>query len=407
MGQAELQKRRASVMLPPTDPSLAEQQKSSMANPPAANVSSAKPFWLATVCTHRDEFAEVALVFFLEEDTCYYQIAYAMQSPQFCCLSPLVPAPSVSSKKRKVGHRTFQKPSPVWDHQFTPNFLENISHEDAPVTTPEDLYVLPYLCLMEADLVTSHADMMSWTEFTKHLPKGRQPPTSETEARPWSSASLSAAQSDASQPAWLQDYVQRRAQDRMSPGVPSADDQSAMHAMGGPPDQSSVIQDLVDTGVSGTEEDDLLADCWAAVSAKRHEWHSQATGVVSDFKTSLLGGAWTQQHRQKPYDAVRSSARTQASKDWCGKYGLNLSSRYELDVFGDRLCAVFTTEWCRRMQYLFDLYLAAGSDDYRYTDVDLGEYVESAAFSECFEALQGRALVRGLEIRGITPRGPV
>ena len=67
--------------------------------------------------------------------------------------------------------------------------------------------------------------------------------------------------------------------------VPQVRSAWKLYAVGGQLDNSSGMQAQAETGVSGTEGDDLLAECWAAVSAKRDDWHSQAMGVGSDFKT--------------------------------------------------------------------------------------------------------------------------
>eukprot|EP00974_Lingulodinium_polyedra_P063539 6134812-Lingulodinium_polyedra.AAC.1 len=58
---------------------------------------------------------------------------------------------------------------------------------------------------------------------------------------------------------------------------------------------------------------------------KRAELAMSAPAIVSDFSVVLLGGKWTQQHRQRPYDYVMGKASGSTVESWCVQWGFQKS----------------------------------------------------------------------------------
>ena len=152
--------------------------------------------------------------------------------------------------------------------------------------------------------------------------------------------------------------------------------------------------------------DDVLS-CWAELQQERDVWKDRQLAEVRDFKMVILGGAWTKMSLGRDYDAVRIAASHASASRWCRLYGLQLSARYDLELYGRELAGLLAHAWGLRMQFYYDLFCNSDDDPFVYDDSVHATYVESAEVVEAVQAVGGQASARLEQIRAIRPSAPV
>lgn len=113
----------------------------------------------------------------------------------------------------------------------------------------------------------------------------------------------------------------------------------------------------------------------------------------------------TAQYRHVAFDSVRARVKTKDAKDWCHRYGLQDSATFAFALYDDALASTLALEWCRRMQWYFDRYIAKGVKSVSYTQEDHQSYTEGETFLEVVSLLHdaGAAFNRAAQIRKIRP----
>ncbi len=106
-------------------------------------------------------------------------------------------------------------------------------------------------------------------------------------------------------------------------------------------------------------EEEHVAQVFEELEAKRDQWAQVLDKGRDDFKTSLLGGAWTAAHKGVVCDTVKASASGAMARSWCQQYGLPKTISFSLQKHGEQAAGALGNLWCRRMQALFDVYLAS------------------------------------------------
>ena len=96
---------------------------------------------------------------------------------------------------------------------------------------------------------------------------------------------------------WLRERVEGSAHRSKSGGSSSA---------GQPDDKSDAYQ----------SQEEAIEKAWQELFVKRAE-HAKVAGSNGDFVTKILGGAWTQVHKHKAFDAVVAVARGGVANSWC------------------------------------------------------------------------------------------
>ena len=151
------------------------------------------------------------------------------------------------------------------------------------------------------------------------------------------------------------------------------------------------------------EEEDAT---WEALQRLRNQWRDQIEPQAEHFVLSLRGGVWTQQHRGTEADCVSVSARRGVVWSWCERYNLPKMARFTLQ-YSTPIANALASEWSKRMQHFFDIYLRANDADFMYSEEDLQSYILTAEWQETVNSLQDRkALARAHGINGILPVNP-
>ena len=71
---------------------------------------------------------------------------------------------------------------------------------------------------------------------------------------------------------------------------------------------------------------------------------------------------------------------------------------------GDHNASILAREWCRRLQYFWDLHRNSGDAHYVFTKEGIAAYRPLPEFSTALGALGGRALDRAHELARLVPR---
>ena len=68
-------------------------------------------------------------------------------------------------------------------------------------------------------------------------------------------------------------------------------------------------------------------------------------------------------------------------REWCRRFGLPQSLSLTLDSISPEIAHVIVYEWCRKMQYFYDLFTTAeDSHAFRYSEHQISEYAPSDAW---------------------------
>ena len=78
----------------------------------------------------------------------------------------------------------------------------------------------------------------------------------------------------------------------------------------------------------------------------------------SDLEVGVLCGTWTMQSKGVPCDASKGQAKSHDCKEWCTQHGLTMSLSVYHKACGETMAHVLCQEWCRKMQYLYDVHLS-------------------------------------------------
>ena len=107
-----------------------------------------------------------------------------------------------------------------------------------------------------------------------------------------------------------------------------------------------------------------------------------------------------------PYDSFLGSAKGSGPKEWCRRYNLPLTNRYDVELYGEADANLFATTWCKAMQYYYDLYVEANMEVYVYTDNDFQGWTEPQEFTDLVARASGRKLQRAEGLRQLKPSSP-
>ena len=74
------------------------------------------------------------------------------------------------------------------------------------------------------------------------------------------------------------------------------------------------------------------------------------------------------------------------------------SAQYDAQKYGDHNASVLACEWCRRLQYFWNLYWKSADPHHVFTGEEIAAYRPLPEFAEVLAGLQGRALQRAREL---------
>lgn len=153
--------------------------------------------------------------------------------------------------------------------------------------------------------------------------------------------------------------------------------------------------------------EDALSGVWLELDQKRQQWAVETADLGDDFTSVLRGGPWTQSHLGMATDRCSAQAKSGTPSRWCEMYGLNKIASFSFSVYGEVGAAILSAEWCKRMQFYYDIWLN-GAGDHVYGPVDKAAYKPSSKWLRFKAALpsHGKARERADAIEALFPSGP-
>lgn len=151
--------------------------------------------------------------------------------------------------------------------------------------------------------------------------------------------------------------------------------------------------------------DDVIAEAWAALEAKRRAWSMEEQLQGEDFTTKILGGKWTRKHKGKAFDAIKSVAGRGAPSLWCRQYSLNVEASFSFAKYGEAAGSTLALQWCKVMQYYYNIFKRHNDSAYEYSEADCASLEEDADWAEFVRAAGAGSVVaiRAETIRALRP----
>ena len=86
-------------------------------------------------------------------------------------------------------------------------------------------------------------------------------------------------------------------------------------------------------------------------------------------------------------------------------YGLNQSSSFDLEIYGETDAVTLAVAWCDRMDYFYELWLGS-RQGYVFTQSDIDAYEEGQGFKDVAATCGKQTAMRVRKIRAIKPTRP-
>ena len=113
-----------------------------------------------------------------------------------------------------------------------------------------------------------------------------------------------------------------------------------------------------------------------------------------DFQVKVLGGKWTMEHKGVGADAIQGLARSREALQFCLKFKVPKSSRYEIATYGEEAAALFARTWVAKMQAFFNLWHSASEAIEAFSQEQYTSWVEPSDFSRQAKALKNNPSAR-------------
>ena len=387
--RSEVTKLRAKALAPPEVPpqAVVEQLESCPvhASPPEVRMM---PWWLKRLCQQRDELIGCILLTSLEEGALGYYFLHATKSPFHAMFlpvrmncPPLPPLLGTSEEGTLAEWDSWTK----WGFDFDPGVFVSDHRLGFPaeqkILVIQDVFFQPG-CRLVGGREAENLEKVLEQAPAAPVPEPAQPNRS-------AKARKSAEQEALAQYPWLAEYLGKSGPSSSKRAKTSPDERGPAHE---PPELDDAAMALV----------------WEKIEAFRQQWGIDGTNHGADFVTAVKGGAWTQRHLGIAVERVTADARKGAPSLFCQTYGFNQGMSFTLKRYGDLNCSALALEWCRRMQFWFDLWLEQGDTKYRFSAEELLSYEEAPGWRAfCDNAPSVGVLADRINaIRGLFPQSP-
>ena len=310
-----------------------------------------QPGWCNTICRHRDEFVDCIVIVNGPAGEHAFAFMFAMQNPLesgFLRLSPAETRLSVSMMRESL----LTLLAAQWAFTFQVCWGEVVLGKEMPDVVHGSVSVVPH-ALVKGDLMVADAVATPLDEFVPDVAKANAP------RDPASTPRLSSA--SGSEPLvahrWLQKFMDKE----------KAASSGGAHGGSAAPGERRE-RDMVRVADMEVDEVELA---FAELEAQREEFRQGAQLWGDDFKTNILGGAWTLGNKAVAGDRVKCWPANKAAK----KFAIDFFDWRETSVAigkftrrGVYACAVLL---CRRLQHFYDIWVCQGDDGYSFTDLDV------------------------------------
>lgn len=341
------------------------------------------PPWLPMVCRQREWFATAAIRIGAPEDCSIWRLAFASQSPYLACMVRLRPVDALDDALTTCRREGIIASD--WERSFVLDLSDWVWTDDGPFDLQAPFAALPGLVYAGEDRFVADGGWLEIAElrcmFVDTSPE-EQGEEEETVGQPEPEHEPSVFEKNP----WLLDYLHEN---------PWMEPDNEAHIQ-----EEAPFADKKEMRTTEAETEHIFE----ILMSKRAEWQPDDMAERSHFSVDLLGGRWTKAHLGVEYDAFRGSCQRGEAEQWCDRYSLQKSFRCGLRQVSEEVAHLICTEWCKKMQWLFDKWLAEG-DGVDYGDEALSAFPESLEVSKVWEAgAGGPARERIGKIRSLRPR---
>ena len=311
-------------------------------------VEQKQPAWCNVVSKHRDLFYNSVLLVTTALGEEAFRFLFAMQNPH------------VSGFLRLTRSATALPPdypglkavlSGQWEFTFEVHWGRVVLGKDMPVASTAAVVVVPWTVL-RGEFMVSDADGIPLDDFVAgadSLPGTKDPAASSS--GPKTSTSTADLPSGHG---WMRKYA--------NPGSAGS---------GGDPGDEDAGSAQPSARVSEMEVDEVHA-AFAELEEQREELRQgQVIYAGADFKSNVLGGAWTKLNKAKAGDRVKVWAASKEAKEFSTQFFGERETSFSIRLYSMRGCNSCALLWSQRMQHFFDIYVSMGSGRYLFTADDL------------------------------------
>lgn len=338
---------------PPPEVREALQQCPTLAAPVEATEQAP---WVKTLCWHRGSIVGTAYSNDFQTGSTAYYFLYATQSPLAAYFLPvIVGVPLLPALEQLSTAEVLEAWGEAHAFLCDRHVQGTVAGHMLPAWGEATVLVVQGFGFQPGGALTSGFAPVPWAEFLATLPaldRGGPGGRGGQRQPAWGPA---LAEASVVHP-WLREFAHR-------PERPGGD-----------------LEPLALQDAEGHAElllDDLPEDALARVlqdlEDKRKEWAVETIGLGEDFTSILRGGAWTAVHKGLAFDCCAATAKKGLPSQWCRKYGMNQIASYSFSVYGEVTASTLAAEWCRRMQFYYDLWIESGQD-YVYRPEDKAAY---------------------------------
>ena len=122
----------------------------------------------------------------------------------------------------------------------------------------------------------------------------------------------------------------------------------------------------------------VVVEACSALDREHDTWVRDDASAGGDFflRMRAPGSSWVSGAAGSE-GVVATEANKGLPREWCALYGLRVSATFNIGPLGVSVATDFAVEWCKRMQFFFNIWKLEGDRFYAYTE----EYVPDDAWN--------------------------
>ena len=331
--------------------------------PQTASKEHRKP-WLSQACQSRDDLRHCALLFESDSGRQHaYAFLFATQRPyraHFVSLSRI--SDRVLPPTPPDGVPLSHAFSSVPNHLFAVQQGQYVTDQDMEVQVQDEPWVLPCLAFRANHTADAHCLAVPWGQaLSKHSAPTRAP----GEDREPQAKKQKVHHELLEKHPWLRNHLRKK----------SATPARAADTTAGSSRRSNVPATLSEEGYN---------QAFASLEAQRRAWQANHSRPSEDFRTTMLGGAWTLQNVGVTADAIKGYAANKDSQQFCVRFHMPKMQTFTIRKFTEIDASALALFWCAKMQHYYNLWTEQQDQHMVWTDTHLASFDAEAARLEIF-----------------------
>jgi hypothetical protein len=345
------------------------------------------PEWLSVVCWHRTVFASSILKFRFAEGLRFCQFVFATQSPLLACFCLLEPSEVVH---RLVPPATWEADSlNAWEHIFALQWGSFMYSDEQNFQGECDIEVLLDVVNLPGGICASDALWLPFARLRELL--GAEKPLAGGDRQPAEERGTTNEDPCLKHP-WLLEHM-------VTMGAAWLDSCGSI--------DGATAQGKIDVESGGQgESSDWDVDAEAVMDELLRKRAELAPPDVAEenFSYSLRGGQWTAAKKGVAFDCFLGSAKGHASVAFCEQFAMHRSGSFSIALYGEHEGLLLVKAWVHRMEFLMQVWVAAGSlADFQFSAEDLSRYEGPAELVELLACSKSVVSKRAIVVRSLGP----